>query len=254
MRSSASDRPVSASSAPGASAALAARAYDHLAASDPILAALVGAHGRPDPTHWGWAADQPGASAFRVLLLQIVSQRLSISRSFRVFGQLEAAAGGIDPDRVLGLGAPVLSMVGLPAAKVAAALALAEAMLDGSIDLERLPADDDQALRQLTTLRGIGPWSAQMFLLGYAHRLDILPAGDFGIRRQIQLSWQLPALPSPAEVARRGRSWSPYRSYAAALLWSAHLDQDRRRADVRPGDRAWRGKATAAGPSATGSD
>jgi DNA-3-methyladenine glycosylase II len=181
-------------------------------------------------------------------LLQIVSQRLPISRSFRVFADLEQAAGGIDPRRVLDLGLDGLSRVGVPAAKGAAAMRLAEAVLDDTVDLDHLPADDDQAMRQLTSLRGIGPWSAQMFLLGYSKRPDILPAADFGIRSQIRASWRLADVPTPAAAARRGRPWSPYRSYAAALLWTARLRRDGDSGD-RPGDPHWPGKAAAAAPA-----
>lgn len=195
--------------------------YDHLASLDPVFKKLINQHGRPDPFHWGWAADRPHADAFRVLLLQIVSQHVSTTRSFQLFDRLEQAAGGIDPQRILTLGTTNL---GLPTRKADAATALAQATADDTIDLDDLPDDDTEAQRLLTALPGIGPWSAHMFLLGYAHRPDILPAGDFGIRRAVADAWAIDPLPSPAAVARRGLAWSPYRSYAAALLWTSVLN------------------------------
>jgi DNA-3-methyladenine glycosylase II len=221
------------------------RPYEHLASVDAVFTTLISQHGRPDPFHWGWAADRPHADAFRVLLLQIVSQHVSTARSFQLFDRLDRAAGGIDPQRILGLGPTGLADVGLPPQKAIAATALAQGMTDGTVDLENLSEDDTRAERQLTALPGIGPWSAHMFLLGYAHRPDILPSGDFGIRRAVANAWGIDPLPSPAAVARRGLAWSPYRSYAAALLWTSVLTP----ATDEHGE--WLGKRAAAGSADT---
>lgn len=222
--------------------------YDRLASVDPVFGDLVARFGRPDPFHWGWAADRPDASAFRVLLLQIVSQHVSTARSFQLFDRLERAAGAIEPARVLDLDVSELTSLGLPPQKAAAVVALTSAVADRTLDLEDLPSDDAEAQRKLTALRGIGPWSAQMFLLGHAHRPDILPAGDFGIRRAVGTLWRLGDVPSVTEVARRGAAWSPYRSHAAALLWTSNLGPDAGQAesDAPPGSDEWLGKRAAA--------
>ncbi|NEA34946.1 hypothetical protein [Streptomyces sp. SID13031] len=78
---------------------------------------------------------------------------------------------------------------------------------------------DAEAITALTAVRGIGLWSAQMFLVAQLHRADILPAGDGGIRRAVAAAWSLPQLPTIKEVEQLGAPWAPYRTYAAALLW-----------------------------------
>ena len=197
--------------------------YGFLAAVDPVLGAIIRSHGCPDPFHWGWTSDRPSADPFRVLLLQIVSQHVSTAASFTVFDRLETAAAEITPERILRLGRQGLIAGGLTEHKADAALGLAEAVISGRLRLGALSRDDASALRQLTALRGVGPWSAQMFMIGQLRRPDILPASDFGIRSGVRAAWELPALPSAREVAARGTAWSPYRSYAAALIWTFHF-------------------------------
>jgi DNA-3-methyladenine glycosylase II len=229
-------------------------AYAYLAEADPVLGMIIRVHGEPDPFHWGWTSDRPSSDPFRTLLLQIVSQHVSTSASFTIFDRLQAAATEITPERILALGRERLMAAGLSGRKVDAALGLADAAAVGRIRLDALPADDAPALRQLTALPGIGPWSAQMFLIGQLHRPDILPTADFGIRAGVQLAWKLPALPSPREVAARGEAWSPYRSYAAALIWTFHF-ADGAPADgpaepgQDPASAGWRGKRAAASSS-----
>jgi DNA-3-methyladenine glycosylase II len=106
-------------------------------------------------------------------------------------------------------------------AKALAVLDLADAMATGRIDLDHLPEDDEAAIALLSTIRGIGRWSAQIYLILKFHRPDILPAGDLGIRKAVQHLWELPLIPSIKEVQARGRVWSPYRTYAAILLWTS---------------------------------
>ena len=101
------------------------------------------------------------------------------------------------------------------------------------MDTDRLAgASDDEVTAALTAARGVGPWTAQMFLIHQLRRPDVLPAGDLGIRHAVAAGWQWQeqgsALPSAAEVAQLGRGWRPYRTYAAALLW-ASLRPARRR-------------------------
>jgi DNA-3-methyladenine glycosylase II len=241
---------VQASGAPGVSPG----AYGYLAAADPVLRMIIRSHGQPDPFHWGWTSDRPSSDPFRTLLLRIVSQHVSTSASFTIFDRLEATATAITPERILALGRERLMAAGLTDRKANAALELSDAVAAGRIRLDALPADDATAQDQLTALHGIGPWSAQMFLIGQLHRPDVLPTADFGIRRGVQLAWKLPAPPSPREVAARGLLWSPYRSYAAALIWTFHFagrapanDLDRPEQDPASAD--WRGKRAAAGSS-----
>ena len=100
---------------------------------------------------------------------------------------------------------------------------LARGIGDGSVDLVALrTVDDAEAIRVLSSLRGIGPWSAQMFLIHQLHRPDVLPAGDVGIRNAIHRAYRLQQRPSEPDVAERARAWAPFRSYASALLWESH--------------------------------
>lgn len=111
-------------------------AYGYLAAADPVLGMIIGAHGRPDPFHWGWTSDRPSSDPFRTLLLQIVSQHVSTSASFTVFDRLQAAAKDITPERILALGRERLMTAGLTDRKADAALGLSDAVAAGGIRLD----------------------------------------------------------------------------------------------------------------------
>ena len=196
--------------------------YDHLAAADPVLRALVRRHGRPDPFTWA-VVDGVATTDFGGLLLHIISQQISTTVALTLFHRVEGAAGGVlDPPRVVGLGTGRLHELGLSRAKAAAIVGVAERHLAGTLDTAHLDAStDEQAVAALTAAPGVGPWTAQMFLIHQLRRPDVLPAGDLGIRHAVQVGWALPALPRVADVQERGRGWSPYRTYAAALLWAS---------------------------------
>jgi len=115
-----------------------------------------------------------------------------------------------------------LRTVGLSAAKAASLRDLAARTLDGRLELDRLvDMSDDEAHTQLTAVRGIGDWTADLFLLAQLGRSDILPAGDLGIRRAVQLAYGLPRMPTEQEVRQRGEAWRPNRSLATAYLYSS---------------------------------
>jgi DNA-3-methyladenine glycosylase II len=84
-----------------------------------------------------------------------------------------------------------------------------------------VPDDDEAAIAMLSTIRGVGRWSAEVFLISQFHRPDILPAGDLGIRRAMRRVWELPEVPTIKEARARGMAWSPFRTYAAILLWTS---------------------------------
>ena len=101
---------------------------------------------------------------------------------------------------------------------------LANAVLAGDLAIDTLEElHDDDAIAALTRVKGIGPWSAEMFLIHQVRRLDVLPAGDLGIRTAIQRVYALPDLPVIDEVRQRGTVWSPYRTLASTLLWKSLL-------------------------------
>src|SRR4051812_14433621 len=200
--------------------------YGHLAAQDAVLADLVRRHGRPDPFVWSPAYDA-ARTTFASLVLHIISQQISTVVAVQLFRRVEGTAGGtLDPGGVVGLGVDRLRELGLSRAKALAVVGLAERHLAGTLDTDRLAdASDDEVMAALTAARGVGPWTAQMFLIHQLRRPDVLPAGDLGIRHAVAAGWpsQGPSsgLPSAAEVAQLGRGWRLYRTYAAALLWAS---------------------------------
>jgi DNA-3-methyladenine glycosylase II len=199
------------------------RAYSSLARRDPVLRRLVAAVGRPDPFAWD-GGDVVGDDLFAGLALHIVGQQISIPAALTIFGRLGDAAGGRPPSAraVAALDPSVLRAVGLSTAKSRALHELAIGVDEGKVDLAALRgADDADAIERLRSLRGVGPWSAQMFLIHQLHRPDVLPAGDVGIRHAVHGAFGLPERPSEPDVAARASAWAPYRTYAAALLWAS---------------------------------
>ena len=126
------------------------------------------------------------------------------------------------PERVLGAGEATLRSAGLSGAKAAALLDLANHELAGTLGLQRIGGLSDEAvLDRLVQVRGIGPWTAQMFLMFTLHRLDVWPVGDLGVRRGYSLAFGLTDMPAPAELEVAGERFRPYRSIAAWYCWRA---------------------------------
>ena len=196
--------------------------YDLLLPRDDVLAGIADVHGRPDP--FTWAGGGPtGTSNFAALVLHVIGQQISTSVALLLFARLETAVGGrVDPAGVARLGAEGIRALGLSHAKSLAVAGLAELHLEGVLDTEELDGlDDEQVMTALTSARGIGPWTAQMFLIHQLRRPDVLPAGDLGIRQAVERAWALPALPTIDAVRELGERWSPQRTCAAALLWAS---------------------------------
>ncbi len=109
---------------------------------------------------------------------------------------------------------------GLSRAKVGFLRSLAEHVLDGSLELERLDQlPDEQAIAELVAVKGIGTWTAHMFLMFHLQRPDVLAVGDLGIRRAVMLRYGLEALPSETELEELGETWKPHRTLACLYLW-----------------------------------
>jgi DNA-3-methyladenine glycosylase II len=201
-------------------------AYDALARRDDALARLVAQDGRPDPFFWGVLEEAAGGDAFAELALHIVSQQISTAAALTIFARLRDTLGGtVDPTPIIAATVDDLRAAGLSGAKARSIRDLAERVLDGRLSFDRLAASDDAtAQAELEEVRGVGPWSAQMFLLHNLRRPDILPAADIGLLRAAQSAFALARRPTADELSTRAERWRPFRSYAAALLWAHGTD------------------------------
>jgi 3-methyladenine DNA glycosylase/8-oxoguanine DNA glycosylase len=196
----------------------------HLASLDPVLAGLIDRHGRP-PARRPVRADR----RFESLAEMIVFQQLAGRAAATIHGRLVLALGGeVTPAAVLSSSDELLASCGLSRAKAASIRDLAEQVSDGRISLERIGRLSDEAIvDHLTQVRGIGPWTAQMFLLATLGRLDVWPTGDYGVRAGFGRAWRLGGTPTPQELDDLGEPFRPYRSLVAWYCW--------RVADERPG-------------------
>jgi DNA-3-methyladenine glycosylase II len=161
--------------------------------------------------------------SFSSLARGIVGQQIATGAATAIFDRLRSLIGDRDPAAAIADASDAdLRIVGLSGAKVASLRDLAARTLDGRLDLQGLDEmTDDQARAQLTAVRGIGPWTADMFLLLRLGRADIVPAGDLGIRHAVQAAYDLDHVPSEGEVRVIAEGWRPNRSLATAYLYSS---------------------------------
>jgi DNA-3-methyladenine glycosylase II len=193
---------------------------DALRAADPVLARLIDRLEPIDLETWRarWSLDH-----FGWLMRTIVGQQIATAAASAIFGRLQAFIGDRDAATAIASASdPELRAVGLSNAKVTYLRDLALRTLDGRLRLDELDRlSDDDVRAQLTAVRGIGAWTADLFLLGQLGRADVLPAGDLGIRRAVQTAYDLDKMPTEDEVRRMGDAWRPYRSLATAYLYSS---------------------------------
>ncbi len=153
----------------------------------------------------------------------IVGQQLSTRAARAIYARLTDRFGGRTPTPAEVLEddpGELRQAAGLSNAKVSYLRSLAEHVVDGSLELERLDAlSDDDVIAELTAVKGIGTWSAHMFLMFHLQRPDVLPVGDLGIRRAVQLRYGLPELPDAATIERIAEPWRPHRTLACRYLW-----------------------------------
>jgi len=186
---------------------------------------LVGRYGEPDPFEFADGGRTAGNN-FAGMILHIIAQQISTKVALVIYDRVVAAVGGpLTPAGILALDVDQLRALGTSHSKATYLRALAEAVSSSDLDIEGLgQLGDAEAITELTRVKGIGPWSAQMFLIHQLKREDILPAGDLGIRTAVQRAYDLTQLPDSAEVTEWGAIWAPHRSYAAALLWRSLRD------------------------------
>jgi DNA-3-methyladenine glycosylase II len=192
----------------------------HLRASDPVLAALIARagrlpnarDGRPDPDdHYG------------ALVRSIVGQQLSVLAARAIYSRLLERFGGHTPtpQQILADDPEELrAAAGLSRAKTAYLRSLAEHVISGELELAQMSElDDDTVIAELTAVKGIGVWSAHMFLMFHLERPDVMPVGDLGIRRAIQIAYGLDALPGAEQMLAISEPWRPQRTLACRYLW-----------------------------------
>jgi DNA-3-methyladenine glycosylase II len=197
-----------------ASTALHRKAQRHLARRDPVLKGLI--------ARVGPCTLQPGGEPFAVLVRSIVAQLISTAAARTISARLEANVGrkGIKPSSILALGEQRLREQGLSGAKARAVLDLATRAKAGTLPLADLPGlADEQIIAHLTAVRGIGTWTAEMFLIFCLGRPDVLPVGDMGLRAGVQEHFGLKALPRGEELRRLAEPWRPHRSVATWYMW-----------------------------------
>jgi DNA-3-methyladenine glycosylase II len=188
-----------------------------LASRDPVIARLLADTGPP-------RLRRPQESHFSALVRAIVYQQLAGPAAAAIHGRLIAALDGVpQPEVLIALSDESLRAAGLSANKVASLRDLATKVLDGTVVLapQRLARQTDEEVKsRLSTVRGIGPWTADMFLLFQLRRLDVWPTGDLGVRRGYGLAWNVP-MPTARELEPLGEIYRPYRSVAAWYCWRA---------------------------------
>jgi DNA-3-methyladenine glycosylase II len=190
-------------------------AVETLASREPAFARVVEKHGVPEPRNSNRGAE--------TLLRTIVGQQVSVAAARSMWAKLEAAFGS-PPDlaKLLGASDEELRAAGMSRQKSGYIRSLAELVLSGELDLDKLPEDDEEAIALLTKIKGIGRWSAEIYLLFAEGRQDVFPAGDLAVMIELGRLMGLPDKPSEKELRALAEAWRPYRGAAAVLAWHSH--------------------------------
>ena len=192
------------------------RARRLLARRDPILRELMRAHG---PCR---LAARQHTDPFKALTRAIVGQQLSAKAAATIFSRFEALFDAFPtPAQVLAVPDDRLRGVGLSSQKLGYLRDLCRRIVEGELPLDVLDRMDDEAVIENLWVKGIGRWTAEMFLIFRLQRPDVLPVGDLGIVRAVQRAYKLRKAPSPDRLTRIGEAWRPYRSVACWYLWAS---------------------------------
>jgi DNA-3-methyladenine glycosylase II len=185
---------------------------------EPRFAHVVKAHG--SPPLW------PREPGFQTLVLIMLEQQVSLAQGRAMYARIAAATGTVTPATVSRLGESGLRVLGVTRQKSAYLAALALQLERGTLDLEAIAAlPDAEAEAALDALHGVGPWTAQCYLLFALRRSDAFPAADLALMESVRELWRLRARPSPEALARRAEAWRPHRAVAARLLWHHYLSE-----------------------------
>jgi DNA-3-methyladenine glycosylase II len=193
-------------------------AIHDLCQADPDLARIIEQYG-PPPL---WSRE-PG---FATLIKIILEQQVSLSSAQAAYDKLNAMVSPLTPDGLLELDEAAMKACGFSRQKAGYARGLAEDILAGRLDLPALAGmEDHEARAALIRVRGIGPWSADIYLLMALLRADIWPRGDLALAQSLRQVKNLPSLPSPEEFEEIGQIWRPWRAVAARFLWHDYLSR-----------------------------
>jgi len=189
------------------------KALAHLKKSDLILASIIERVGPCRITY-----REP---TFEALARSIVFQQLSTKAARTIYTRFEEAAGGkITPEAIRNLTVGEMRHAGLSKQKIGYIRDLAEHALAGTVDFASLPEmPDEEIIVALTSIKGVGVWTAHMFLIFALRRPNVLPVGDFGVRSAIQRAYRKRKLPTPEEIEKLAKNWHPYCSFASWYLW-----------------------------------
>lgn len=192
-----------------------AAALAHLRSADPVMADMIERWG---PLHLTYTDDY-----FFTLVDAIASQQLSGKAAATIVGRIRALVPGkerIEPSDILALPDQALRDAGLSWSKVSYIKDLAQRVDSGQVHLGRISEmEDEEIITELVAVKGIGRWTAEMFLIFSLARPDVLAVDDLGIRAGIKRLYDLPELPKPPQMREIGEPWRPYRSYASLYLW-----------------------------------
>jgi DNA-3-methyladenine glycosylase II len=202
-----------------------AKARAALAAADPAMAALIERIGEIDlKTRLRRRSEQRPPDAYGALLRAIVGQQLSTKAARTIYLRVCDLFGGTtpSPEQLLEASEKDLRACGLSGRKVEYVRDLAAHVLSGELELDRLDElSDEEAIAELVAVRGLGQWTAEMFLLFHLERPDVLSGGDLGIRKAVQIEYGLEEMPAPQRVLEIGEPWRPHRSLASLYLWES---------------------------------
>jgi DNA-3-methyladenine glycosylase II len=186
----------------------------HLARKDPVLRQVIALVGT--------CTLRPAEDRFHALVRSIIAQQISTHAARAIAGRLEKtlARTGITPRALARLSTERMRRAGLSAAKILSLKDLAVRVSDGTVPLDALDdLPDEEVIERLIPVRGIGRWTAEMFLIFSLGRLDVLPLADLGLRAGVQKHYELPERPDAAHLTELGEGWRPYRSIGTWYIW-----------------------------------
>ena len=186
-----------------------------LAEREQAFAKVLGTHGHPEPR-----ASEPGVET---LLRTIVGQQVSVAAARSMWNKLTAKFGQpVDLNKLLGASDEEMREAGMSRQKAGYLRSLAGLVLSGELDLVHLPADDEEAIAQLIKIKGIGRWSAEIYLLFAEGRDDVWPAGDLAVQIEIGKLMGLDGKPTEKQLRELAEKWRPHRGAAAVLAWHSY--------------------------------